>query len=243
MQWGALIALVGTFAALLILERRVHQRMQQVLFRSTGNPTLATVLYALVLLPGVALHELSHVLAARLLGVRVRKLSLRPERLRGGVVRFGYVEVLRSDDLRAALIGLAPLATGIAALALVGTHVFGLDQTWRALMTTDEPTEAVLHIARWVIALAQAPDAWLWLYAAFAIANTMLPSASDLQPWSSNPLLMLALVGAAALALNAIIALPWAYWFALLFAFAALVNAAALVMLSLLSRLLDALPR
>lgn len=240
MQWNALLVLVLAVSATLWLERRVHRQLQQLLLALTRNITLATTLYALVLLPGVALHELSHALVARLLKVRVRNISLRPERLRGGVVRFGYVEVQRSDDVRAALIGLAPLGVGVSALALIGARVFGLEQAWHAIAQATDPTAAVLALVRWSGALLQAPDAWLWLYIAFAVANTMLPSESDLRPWSSNPVVMSLIIGAVALALNAWLALPLAYWLALLFGFTALVNGVVLTALMLLTRLFSA---
>ena len=68
----------------------------------------------------MALHELSHALMALLLGVRVKRMSLIPQRQAKGVVRLGSVEVLRSDPLRASLIGGAPLLTGMLVLGLVG---------------------------------------------------------------------------------------------------------------------------
>ncbi|HEY3343034.1 MAG TPA: hypothetical protein VGK81_13485, partial [Anaerolineae bacterium] len=47
-------------------------------------------------------------------------LSLIPQRQNNGIVRLGAVEVLRSDPLRASLIGGAPLLTGMLVLGLVG---------------------------------------------------------------------------------------------------------------------------
>ncbi|BCX05451.1 MAG: hypothetical protein KatS3mg053_3389 [Candidatus Roseilinea sp.] len=166
------------FGAVLVLERFVHRRLQEVFLLLTGHIEAATLLYSLVLLPGVALHEVSHAVMAALLGVRVRRLSLRPERQRNGVVRLGYVEVLRSDALRTSLIGAAPLFSGIAALILIGALVFDLGSMQLAL--ADGSTQGVIDR---LLALPRATDSWLWIYIVFAIANSMMPSSSDTQSW------------------------------------------------------------
>src|SRR5262245_20568302 len=101
----ALLIFLLCFGAVLVLERFVHRRLQEFFLLITGHMESATLFYSLVLLPGVALHEVSHAFMALVLGVKVRKLSLWPQRQRSGVVRLGYVEVLRSDNLRSSLIG------------------------------------------------------------------------------------------------------------------------------------------
>ncbi|MCS6847100.1 MAG: hypothetical protein RMN52_05220 [Anaerolineae bacterium] len=166
------------FGAVLVLERFVHRRLQEVFLLLTGHVEAATLLYSLVLLPGVALHEVSHAAMAALLGVRVRRLSLRPERQRNGVVRLGYVEVLRSDALRTSLIGAAPLFAGLVALILIGVLVFDLGSMQSAL--ADGSAQGLLDQ---LLALPRATDSWLWIYMVFAIANSMMPSSSDTQSW------------------------------------------------------------
>ncbi len=174
----ALLLFLTTFGAVLVLERFVHRRLQEVLLLLTGHAETTTLLYSLVLLPGVALHEVSNAVMAALLGVRVRRLSLRPERQPNGVVRLGYVEVLRSDALRTSLIGAAPLFVGIAALVLIGVWVFDLGSMQSAL--SDGNAYSLLDQ---LLALPQATDSWLWIYLVFAIANSMMPSSSDTQSW------------------------------------------------------------
>jgi hypothetical protein len=166
------------FGAVLVLERFVHRRLQEVFLLITGHAESATLLYSLVLLPGVALHELSHATMAVLLGVKVRKFSLKPERQRNGVVRLGYVEVLRSDALRTSLIGAAPLFTGIAVLIFIGLLVFDLDAMTNAL--TAGSAQGVFDQ---LLAIRDATDSWLWIYLVFAIANSMMPSPSDTRSW------------------------------------------------------------
>lgn len=174
----ALLFFLIAFGAVLVLERFVHRRLQEFWLLLTGHSEVATLLYSLVLLPGVALHELSHALMAVLLGVKVRKFSLRPERQKGGIIRLGYVEVLRSDSLRTSLIGAAPLFTGAAALIFIGLQVFGLQAMQDALVAGN--TNGVIDSLK---AITNATDAWIWIYLVFAIANSMMPSTSDTQAW------------------------------------------------------------
>jgi hypothetical protein len=64
-------------------------------------------IFALVALPGTALHELSHYVVALVLGGRPEFPSLVPQRVEGGW-RLGHVR-FRAGHLRAMFAGLAPL--------------------------------------------------------------------------------------------------------------------------------------
>lgn len=233
-----LLLFLIAFGAVLALERLAHRRLQEVFLLATGHVEAATALYSLVLLPGVALHEVSHAAMATLLGVRVRRLSLRPERQRSGIVRLGYVEVLRSDVLRTSLIGAAPLFTGLAALLLIGALVFDLGAMQSAL--ADGSAQGILDR---LLALPQATDSWLWIYMVFAIANSMMPSASDTQAWPpvigfmaifSAALLLIG--GADLVASIALFAQDAARWLTAVFALTAFIDLAAIVALALLAR-------
>jgi hypothetical protein len=178
MMLVALLVFLLAFGAVLVLERFVHRRLQEVFLLITGHMETATLLYSIVLLPGVALHEASHALMAVLLGVKVRRFSLKPERQRNGVIRLGYVEVLRSDTLRSSLIGAAPLFAGIIALIVIGLRVFNLEGMQTALSGGSAQS-----LADQLLAIPRATDSWLWIYLVFAIANSMMPSSSDTQSW------------------------------------------------------------
>ena len=192
----SLLLFLLAFGAVLVLERFVHRRLQEFWLVLTGHTEAATLFYSLVLLPGVALHEVSHALMAMVLGVKVRKLSLRPERQQGGIIRLGYVEVLRSDTVRTSLIGAAPLFAGAVALIFIGLQVFDLGAMQDALTVGN--TSGVIDSIK---AITNATDAWIWIYLVFAIANSMMPSASDTQAWP--PVIgFLAVTGALALLLG-----------------------------------------
>jgi hypothetical protein len=240
---ATVLIFLAAFGTALTLERMAHRRLQEACILLTGNVELATALYAVVLLPGVALHEVSHALMAALLGVRVRRLSLRPERHRGGAIRLGYVEVLRSDALRSSLIGAAPLFAGLAALSAIGMLVFDLEAMQLAV---SEVSLAALVDA--LLALPRATDSWLWIYLAFAIANSMMPSASDVQAWptllaglTALAVVALALVGAPAWAAIAPLVLSMLRWLTAIFLLTACINLLAVVALRLAAVLVEAL--
>lgn len=186
MLWAPLIWLGASLALLLLAERWIHRHLQGVALLLTGSPRAAVVLYALPLLPGILLHEISHALAGRLLGVRVGRISVRPKLIKGRI-QLGSVPVERTDALRASLIGLAPLGVGSAAILLIGYFVFGIETLGQALLNGELNT-----LWAELTVLARTPDAWLWAYAIFAISNTMLPSPTDRQAWP--PVLLFLLV-------------------------------------------------
>ncbi|MFQ6102216.1 MAG: hypothetical protein ACE5OS_13430 [Anaerolineae bacterium] len=180
--------LAAALTLLLLIERWIHRHLQGIMLLLTGDLDVAAVMYALPLLPGILLHELSHAFTAILLGARVGRISVRPKRA-GQRVQLGFVPVEKTDAVRASLIGLAPLLTGSGAILLIGYRVFGLDAVGAAFSAGDWGG-LVTGMQR---ALG-ASDVWLWAYAIFAVSNTMLPSRADRQAWTPV-ILFLLLVG------------------------------------------------
>jgi hypothetical protein len=184
-NWAPLIVLAGVFFPLLLLERWLGRHLRGLGLLLTQDQQVAILLWYLVLLPGVVLHELSHWLAAQLVGVKTHGLSLRPRRSRGSVT-FGSVQIRATDPIRESWIGLAPLLSGSAAILLIARRQFGipaLGALWPAALPEN------------LLAYIQTPDAWLWVYLVFAISNAMMPSESDRRPWLLG-LVFLAVVGA-----------------------------------------------
>jgi hypothetical protein len=173
-----LIALV--IWPLIQIERWIHQHVQGLGLLITENPQAAVLIYYLAFAPGVLLHELSQYGLAKLLGVKVKQFKLWPEEQKGGVIRLGLVEIdqRRTDEVRATLVGIIPLVTGIAAIALIGNWRYDFNALFAALGTGDLPT-----IVQGVGAFMSAPDFWLWFYLLFAIANAMLPEEHDRINW------------------------------------------------------------
>jgi hypothetical protein len=177
-SWAPVIALAAIAVPLLWLKRWIALHLQGLGLLIWGNSDVAMVLYFLALFPGILLHELSHWLFAKMLGVRTGKLSLWPQRPKKGKVRLGSVEMVRSDPFRNSLIGLAPLIMGSVVIFLIGDKVLSVSQAIDPLLAADWP-------GAWagLTAYTQASDLWLWLYVVFAVSNAMFPSESDRQSW------------------------------------------------------------
>jgi hypothetical protein len=177
MNWTPFLWLSAALGLLLLVERWIHRHMQGVMLLLTGNPEIALVLYALPLLPGIILHELSHAVAALLLGAHVGRISIRPK-LIGQRVQLGFVPVEKTDALRASLVGLAPLLVGSGVILLIGYAVFDIGIVGSAL-TSGNWSGVLDGLAR----MLEVPDIWVWAYFVFTVGNTMLPSRADRQAW------------------------------------------------------------
>lgn len=171
-----------------LADRWLHRNLQGMTFLLANDREVALWLYAILLLPGVFIHEVSHALVAALLGVNIGWIHILPRRV-GKDIQLGYVPVEKTDFVRASLIGAAPLFCGGAVIVIVGYLVFGTAAVVAALTMGD-----------WVSALQglaevfKTPDAWIWAYLIFAIGNTMLPSKSDTHAWPTLGIVVGALV-------------------------------------------------
>lgn len=182
-----LLVLLGP---LLILQRSLLRETQAIFLLLTRRIEIAIMLFSLLFFPGVLLHECSHFLTARLLGVQTGKLSLVPRVQPDGRLRLGYVETASADWLRDALIGAAPLLAGGCVVAYIGLIHLGLQGIWAPLLVGDG--SAVLNR---IPALLDQPDFWLWFYLAFVVSGTMLPSPSDRRAWLPLMLVVVGLFG------------------------------------------------
>jgi len=160
-----------------LADRWLHRNLQGMMLLLANDKEVALWLYAILLFPGVLLHEVSHALVAALLGVNIGRIHLLPRRV-GKLIQLGYVPVEQTDFVRASLIGVAPLFCGGAVIVLIGYWVFGSAGVMEALSA-----------GNWALALQnfamsfKTPDVWIWAYLIFAIGNTMLPSKSDTHAW------------------------------------------------------------
>ncbi|RME38984.1 MAG: hypothetical protein D6793_01835 [Thermoflexia bacterium] len=177
MDLQALVWFAAALTALLAVERWTHRHLQGVALLTVGDTEISVVLYALPLLPGVALHEFSHALAATLLGAQVGRISILPVR-REDHIQLGFVPVERTGPVKTLLIGIAPLVFGSLALLGIGHLGLGLGPVGIALAAGDWA-----GAGQGVAQVLRTRDAWLWAYLAFSISNTMLPSRSDMRAW------------------------------------------------------------
>jgi hypothetical protein len=157
-----------------IFQRWLHFEIQGVFFLITRRIDLALAIFSILFLPGVLLHELSHYLAARVLGVPVGRISIIPQSLPEGRLRMGYVETASTDVFRDALIGTAPLFAGSIFVAYAGLVQLGFTSVWEQLTSSNIPD---------IAEVINQPDFWIWFYLIFVVSSTMFPSASDRRAW------------------------------------------------------------
>ncbi len=177
-NWTSFLYLVLLFVPQLYLQRSLQPEIQAVFLLLTRQPEISMALFSLLFLPGVLLHELSHFIMAKLLDVPTGRFSIIPRKLEGGRIQLGYVETASVDFVRDALIGAAPLVTGIVFIALVGVARLGFNLLWDSLLTGQ-----MSSLNPVLVTMIARPDFWLWFYLVFAISSTMLPSASDRRAW------------------------------------------------------------
>ena len=180
--------LIVTAPVLLVLQNWISRHTQTVFLLLTRHSGMAILLNQVVFLPGVVLHEMSHWIMARLLGVRTMGVSVWPKRQNDGSLRLGYVHTNKVDFVRESLIGVAPLIFGCAAVAAIGRELLDLDGVGVALLRGDlfNGFLNVLHVFR-------SADLFIWGYVVFAISNTMMPSSSDRRAWPVVGILVIAL--------------------------------------------------
>lgn len=178
---------------LVLLQRWIHTHLHGLSLLLTGQPDRAVYLYALILFPGVLLHELSHWVSARLLGVRTGSFSVLPKRRRDGSIQLGYVEYYKSktlDPIREGIIGGAPLIVGTIVILLISLRIFDVPNLAAAIQT-GEVDQVIFALE----AFFKTPFVLLWIYLIFAISNGMLPSASDRRAWPAFIVAMVILAG------------------------------------------------
>ena len=108
---------------------------------------------ALIYFPGTVLHELSHMIAALLLLLRVTDVHVFPT-WKDNVIILGRVLYEKKDVLRSILVGVAPLFGGIIFLG------------WLSVLDVGTSSNLLLQI--------------IVIYLVFAISSTMFSSKQDL---------------------------------------------------------------
>ena len=193
--WSSFLWLVGLLFPLLLFKREINRRLLHVGWLLFQIERAAVLLYFLIMLPGVLLHELSHLVMAGLLGVPAGGLTIWPKVQRDGL-QLGSVQIARTDMVRESLIGLAPLLAGSLAVLAIAGLVFDVP-----LQTPADPLSRLLYVVNHIDQVLSQENAMVWLYLIFAISNAMLPSPSDRRPWRTL-LLFLGIVGGVILIIN-----------------------------------------
>jgi len=204
---GWLLLALGPF---FFVQRWLHREIQLLFLLITRRQAFALGLFSILFFPGVLLHELSHYITARLLGVRTGHFSLLPSLMPDGKLRLGYVETAGSDVVRDALIGVAPLVAGGAAVAYLGLRRLGfspiaemfVNGNWRGLL-------------QGLGNLPAQPDFWLpVILVAVSLAGIALLAGAgpwmlyNLAPWLNRALRAIATIFGASLAMHLALLIP-----------------------------------
>jgi hypothetical protein len=160
------------------VQKLLHREIQSVLLLIFKRPVIVIAIFSLLLLPGVFIHEASHLISALLLRVPIKKFSILPKPLKNGQLRMGYVETVKTDFVRDSLIGLAPFVVGLLIVGSIGIPHLGLESISGSFKNFD--TYSIFLVFH---NLQYQNDTGIWLYLVFCISTAMIPSAADRQSW------------------------------------------------------------
>lgn len=114
-------------------------------------------------LPGVIIHELSHMLIAVILLVPVGDMEFTPKKGQSGL-KLGSIEIAKTDPIRRSIIGFAPVLVGL--MIVIGiVYLFSAN-----ILFFQDKDSYILGAAFLTIA-----------YLLFAISNTMFSSRADME--------------------------------------------------------------
>ncbi len=178
------------------VENWVHSHLYGIGWVITSDKKSATALYYLLLSPGVFVHEFTQYIVAGALNVKIKRVIAWPQGQEDGTLRLDFVQIKEANRVQAALIGAAPLFTGLAIIWAISTHILNLEEVLTALGTAD-----LQAIGTALQRVGSTPDFYLWLYVLFTISNAMLPTPADRRGWPlvfllfGGVLLFLVLIG------------------------------------------------
>src|SRR5512145_2508393 len=107
------LLLIAVLIPLIFAEKWIHSHLYGVGWLLTNEKQSATILYYLILFPGVFLHEFTQWLVAGAINVPTKRLTTWPEPQENGTLRLDFVQVQPVDRIRSAIIGAVPFAIGI----------------------------------------------------------------------------------------------------------------------------------
>src|SRR3989344_3835541 len=112
------IILCCQLALLFSLSNVLKKKLFILFYLFSKNQTATITFISLLLYPGVVVHEFSHLIAAVILFVPVKSMTLVPKVV-DGKIQGGSVVIQKVDVFRRTLVGVAPLFGGLAVLWLI----------------------------------------------------------------------------------------------------------------------------
>ena len=160
--------ILAEFLSLFLLSKMVSKALSNVFLKITKSGAVSTYLLFFLFLPGILLHELSHIIVSVLLFVPVGNVEFVP-RIREEGVQMGSVMIAKTDPIRRVLIGLAPILGGFLVLLF-------LFMSWQGSII---PEGLKYPLSVFII---------------FEVTNTMFSSSKDLEGAAALGILTLLLV-------------------------------------------------
>jgi hypothetical protein len=150
------VTFVIELVILFFISRRVKRRIYWFLNRSLRKEKWANYIFAVLFLPGTIIHELSHLVTALLLLVRVKRIELMPK-VDGKNLKLGSVAMEKPDIIRHSIVGISPFIFGTLLILLSVNYVF-VNKLY----------------ADWLVM-------FFLVYGIFQVSNSMFLSRSDLK--------------------------------------------------------------
>lgn len=164
-----ILLILAELTTLYVISRRLTQNLFIAVFLLTKSRPVGIGFLSFLFFPGTVIHELAHLFTAEVLGVRTGGLTLVPEGIEQKEVRTGSVAIAQTDPIRRAIIGIAPVFTGLGMLGVLSYFIPGLWEQSRL-----DAGNGILFSQFSVYGL------FLSLYALFAVSNSMFSSPEDL---------------------------------------------------------------
>lgn len=156
-----MIFIVIFFSELIVLfflSRLLTRSISSLLLRITKSQSATIQLLSFLFLPGIIIHELAHLLVAGMLFVPVGEIEFMPQ-IKDNGVKLGSVAIGKTDPIRRAIIGVAPVFAGLATML-----------------------EALFYLSSAQFVFIPFPWNIIFLvYTLFAIGNTMFSSKKDIE--------------------------------------------------------------
>lgn len=173
-----IIIILIEFLVIYFLSRQIFTLLFTLFFLPTKHKTISNYIVSFLFLPGTIIHEFSHALVARLLGVGVHDIMLYPHKDKEtGEFKAGACEIEKADPFRLSLIGIAPslIGIGLIVLSVFYLYNFTLPIYARADLSQLQTTMQGL------IPSINSPYKLVLLLVISVISMTMFTSRRDLQ--------------------------------------------------------------
>ncbi len=151
------LVFIALFILLFFISKELTRSISFILYKITKSQEKAIRIFHFLFLPGVLVHELSHLISAEVMFVHTSGLSLTPKKIEDQLV-MGSVQIQKTDPIRRAIIGFAPVLVGFLIISVTSFY-FLSDKSFFGLF----------------------PSYVLVFFIVFEIGNTMFSSRKDLE--------------------------------------------------------------